>query len=177
METSHSGTFVSLSACLLLLWVWINKWVSACRHPVPIALFAMCARSRGEGCCALEGQRLQMEWWRVRLHLIRHLNDIISPPNTHIRWLVQAPFLWFLFILLSCCLFVDGGGGQQRPAQAGVTLKTATGNLSWLQTFVRRDGSVSKEPDGHRYVCFAVSCTRGNSGWSTKTRGGGEIKG
>lgn len=45
-------------------------------------------------------------------------------------------------------LFVWGGGG----CNAGATLKPATGHFYWLQTFVRRDGSVSKELDGHRYV-------------------------
>lgn len=65
---------------------------------------------------------------------------------------------------------------MQRPAQAGLTLKIATGHLYWLQTFVGRDGGVSKEPDGHRYVCFADSCTRGNAGCSTKTGVGG-VKG
>lgn len=38
-----------------------------------------------------------------------------------------------------------GWGG----CNTGATLKTATGHFYWLQTFVRRDGSVSKEPDGH----------------------------
>lgn len=70
----------------------------------------------------------------------------------------------------SCAIWcLLGGGAQQRLAQAGVTLKIATGNLHSNHSY--REMEVVQS-DRHRNVCFVVSCTRGNAGCSTKTSRG-----
>lgn len=69
----------------------------------------------------------------------------------------------------TCCL-LGGGGEQERHAQAGVTLKIATGHHYCLQTFVQRDGSVSKESEMCALQLAALEVPQG----LTKTRAGKE---
>lgn len=75
-----------------------------------------------------------MDWRRVPLHLLLLLDDIISIPRLTCASNIFAVPNYSPAI---CCLLGWGGWvgvEQQRPAQAGVTLKIATGHLYWLQT-------------------------------------------